>query len=289
MLKLFTDTDTDITPEIAKKYGYSLISMPYSVNGKDVYPYEDFEVFVSKAFYDMLRGGTIPSTSAISPAKYIKYFEPVFAAGDDILYVHFSAAMSATFDFMEMALKELRERYPERKFYSVDTKGISIGSQNIVEEIGDMYLAGKSAEEILKWAEPEVDKFAAYFYADDLNFFKKSGRVSGLAAVMGSLVGVRPIIHMNSEGKMVSIGKEIGRMRALNRLVQYVKELGEDVEDHRVIITHSDVLPIAEQLGDMLQKEFDGKLNIQYSTVNPTAGSHCGPNGVGVSFHAVHR
>lgn len=289
MLRLFTDTDTDITPEIAKKYGYNLISMPYTVDGKDIYPYEDFETFDSTAFYDMLRGGTIPSTSALNPAKYTAYFEPVFAAGDDILYVHFSSAMSATFGFMELAMKKLRERYPERKLYTVDTKGITLGSFNIVEEIGDMYLAGKTVEEILEWSKTEVDKFAAYFYADDLKFFKKSGRVSGLAAVMGSLVGVRPIIYMNSEGKMVSIGKEIGRVRALGRLVQYVKDLGDDVTSHRVIITHSDALPIAEQLGEMLQKEFDGKLNIQYSVVNPTAGSHCGPNGVGVSFHAIHR
>lgn len=289
MLKLFTDTDTDVTPEIAQKYGYSLISMPYTVDGKDIYPYVDFDKFDHKAFYDMLRGGTIPSTSAISPAKYIEYFEPVFAAGDDILYVHFSAAMTATFGFMELALKELRERYPERKFYAVDTKGITLGSLNIVEEIGDMYLAGKTVEEILEWASTEVDKFAAYFYADDLKFFKKSGRVSGLAAVMGSLVGVRPIIYMDGEGKMVSVGKEIGRVRALARLVQYVRDLGDDVESHRVIITHSDVADIAEQLGEMLQNEFGGKLNIQYSVVNPTAGSHCGPNGVGVSFHAIHR
>lgn len=289
MLKLFTDTDTDVTPEIAKKYGYGLISMPYTVNGKDIYPYVDFDEFDHKAFYDMLREGTIPSTSAISPAKYIEYFEPVFAAGDDILYVHFSAAMTATFGFMELALKELRERYPDRKFYAVDTKGITLGSLNIVEEIGDMYLAGKTVEEILEWASTEVDKFAAYFYADDLKFFKKSGRVSGLAAVMGSLVGVRPIIYMDSEGKMVSVGKEIGRVRALARLVQYVRELGDNVESHRVIITHSDVSDIAEQLGEMLQNEFGGKLTIQYSVVNPTAGSHCGPNGVGVSFHAIHR
>ncbi len=289
MLKLFTDTDTDVTPEIAKKYGYGLISMPYTVNGKDIYPYVDFDEFDHKAFYDMLREGTIPSTSAISPAKYIEYFEPVFAAGDDILYVHFSAAMTATFGFMELALRELREHYPERKFYTVDTKGITLGSLNIVEEIGDMYLAGKTVEEILEWASTEVDKFAAYFYADDLKFFKKSGRVSGLAAVMGSLVGVRPIIYMDSEGKMVSVGKEIGRVRALARLVQYVRELGDNVESHRVIITHSDVSDIAEQLGEMLQNEFGGKLTIQYSVVNPTAGSHCGPNGVGVSFHAIHR
>ena len=207
MLKLFTDTDCDITPEVAAKYGYSLISMPYSIDGETVYPYEDFDVFDAHAFYDKLRNGALPNTSAISREKYVEIFEPHFKNGDDILYVHFSRAMTATFDAMDQAVAELKAKYPERNFYDIDTKGITIVSYNIVLEVGDMALAGKSVEEILDWAKTEVDKFAIYFFADDLKFFKHSGRVSGLAATMGTLLGVRPIIFMNSEGKMVSVGK----------------------------------------------------------------------------------
>ena len=101
MLTLFTDTDTDITPAVAAEYGYKLISMPYSIDAKTVYPYVDFEVFDDHAFYDMLRGGVLPTTSAISRERYIEYFEPEFAAGNDILYVHFSRAMTNTFDAMD--------------------------------------------------------------------------------------------------------------------------------------------------------------------------------------------
>lgn len=289
MLKLFTDTDTDITPKVAKEYGYELISMPYSVDGKTIYPYVDFDEFDSKAFYDMLRGGVLPTTSAISEQRYVEYFEPHFKNGDDILYVHFSAAMTVTFDAMDKAVATLLEKYPERKFYSIDTKGITIGSYNIVREIGDLYLAGKSADEIVEWSKTEIDKFATYFFADDLKFFRHSGRVSGLAAVMGTLVGIRPIITMNSEGKMVSVGKEKGRTKAMERLVALVEELGEDVGAHRIIIGHSDSLDIAEEVGQMLKEKLGNNLNIEYVEVNPTAGSHCGPNGVGVCFHAKHR
>ncbi|MBQ7172581.1 MAG: DegV family protein [Clostridia bacterium] len=289
MLKLFTDTDTDITPEVAREYGYELISMPYSVDGKTIYPYVDFETFDSKTFYNMLRGGVLPTTSAISEQKYAEYFEPHFKAGDDILYVHFSAAMTVTFDAMDKAVAALLEKYPERKFYSIDTKGITIGSYNIVREIGDQYKAGKSADEIVEWSKTEIDKFATYFFADDLKFFRHSGRVSGLAAVMGTLVGIRPIITMNAEGKMVSVGKEKGRVKAMERLVALVEELGEDVKDHRIIVGHSDSLDIAEEVGKMLKEKLGGDLNIEYVEVNPTAGSHCGPNGVGVCFHAKHR
>lgn len=288
MLTLFTDTDTDITPAVAAEYGYKLISMPYSIDAKTVYPYVDFEVFDDHAFYDMLRGGVLPTTSAISRERYIEYFEPEFAAGNDILYVHFSRAMTNTFDAMDQAVAELKERYPERIFREIDTKGITTISYAIVREVGDLFKAGKSLEEVLAWAETEVDRFAMYFYVDDLKFFRRSGRVSGLAATMGTLIGLRPIIHMSQEGKMVSLGTEKGRFKAANRLLDTVMELGDDVRGHRVCIGHSDSLDMAKELAGMLTDAL-GPLDIEFVPVNPTAGSHCGPNGVGVCFHAKHR
>ena len=289
MLVLFTDTDTDLTPKEAKEYGYHLISMPYAIDGIETRPYEDFQEFDSHSFYQKLRDGVLPSTSAINPMNYKEYFEPVFAAGDDILYVHFSGAMSATFDSMDQAVKELSAEYPERKFYTVDTKGITIGSLNIVKEIGDLYKAGKGAEEILAWAKEEVDRFAVYFFADNLTFFRRSGRVSGLAGVMGNMIGVRPIIYMDENGQMVSIGKERGRMKAIARLVDYVGDLADDIYSHRVIIGHADAPVLAKKLADLLIEKYGLKLRVEISEVNPTAGSHCGPDTIGVSFHAKHR
>lgn len=289
MLRLFTDTDCDITPADAAKYGYTLISMPYAIDGKTVYPYEDFDTFDAKAFYDQLRAGALPNTSAISREKYLEIFEPVFAAGDDILYVHFSRAMTATFDAMDQAVKELSEKYPNVRFSDIDTKGITIISRAIVLEVGDMIRAGKSVDEVLEWAKTEVDHFAIYFFADDLKFFKHSGRVSGLAATMGTLLGVRPIIYMNTEGKMVSIGSERGRARAMHKLMQYVDELGDDVKGHRVIVGHTDAEEIATEVMNELKAKFGEGLCIETVAVNPTTGGHCGPNGVGICFHAKHR
>lgn len=290
MIRLFTDSDTDITPEVAKEYGYTVISMPYSVGVETVYPYRDPDyVFDPHAFYDMLRGGVLPSTSAVSTEIYKQYFEPVFAAGDDILYVHFSEAMTMTFTNMRKALAELKEKYPERNLYEIDTKAITIGSYALVREIGDMYKAGKSLEEILEWSKNNVTKFAMYFFADDLKFFQKSGRVSGMTAAMGTLLGVRPIIYMSEEGQMVSIGKERGRNKALFKLVDYVRELGENVKDHRVIIGHTDAPDIADELTNLVCREFGDDVNVEIVNVNPTAGSHCGPNSIGICFSAKHR
>lgn len=289
MLKIFTDTDTDLTPAKAAEYGYSLISMPYAIDGQTTYPYEDFDVFDDHAFYQKLREGVLPNTSAISEEKYIAYFEPVFAAGDDILYVHFSAAMTMTFDVMKRAVDRLSEKYPDRKFYTIDTMGITLLSYNIVCEIGQLYKDGKTVDEILAWAKEEVLHFAVYFFADDLKFFHHSGRVGGLSATMGTLLGIRPIIYMNDEGKMVSVGKERGRARAMERLASMVDELGDKVTEHTVAIGHADAPDLANELADMIRARYGENVKIDIVPVNPTAGSHCGPDTVGICFHAIHR
>ena len=290
MYQLFTDTDNDVTPEIAKEFGYKLISMPYTITeGNDVYPYEDFEVFDYKTFYNTLREGALPKTFALSPTKYIEYFEPTFKEGKDILYVHFSAAMSGTFNAMNLALEELKEKYPERKFYALDTRAITICSLNIVKEIGEMSKNGASVEDILKWSETEMDKFAVYFYADDLKFFARSGRVSGFSATMGGILGIRPIIRINSEGIMGSVAKAKGRKGAQKAILEYVATLQENIKDHRVIIGHADAEDLALELERKLKERYGEDLRTEIVLVNPTAGCHCGPDTVGVSFHAKHR
>lgn len=289
MYTLFTDTDCDITPKIAKEYGYKLISMPYTIEGKEVHPYVDFDTFDYKAFYGRLRAGVVPTTCAIPPTDYIAYFEPEFAAGRDVLYVHFSAAMSATFNSLRLAMQELSEKYPDRKLYMIDTKGITIGSFSICRSLGELYKEGKSIEELQKWGEENIDHIGVYFYADDLKFFGKSGRVSGFSAFMGGLIGIKPIIYIDETGVMKTKAKARGRKGALEKLLSYVVELEDHIADHRIVIAHSDAEDIAHEFEGMLRKKFGQDLNIEIEVVNPTAGSHCGPNAIGVSFYAKHR
>lgn len=289
MVQLFTDTDCDMTPALCAEYGYKLISMPYTIDDKMVCPYEDFETFDAHAFYERLRQGTMATTSAISVERYTEYFEPDFAAGNDILYVHFSAAMTNTFDFMKQAVDALLAKYPERKFYEVDAKGITIAGLNVVLSVADLYKAGKTPEEIVKWAETEVDKHAIYFTSGDLKFFHRSGRVSGLSATMGTLLGIKPIMYMSSEGKMMAVGKEKGRRKALGYLVNKMVELGEDVKNHRIIIGHTDNTGMVEEISEMIRDTFGADTEIMVVDVNPTAGAHCGPDGLGVAFYAKNR
>jgi DegV family protein with EDD domain len=290
MYQLFTDTDTDFTLETAAAYGYKLMSMPYSTaDGKDVYPYEDFEKFDSAEFYNALRAGELPKTFALSPQKYVEYFEPTLQEGKDILYVHFSESMSGTFNAMRLAWDELSEKYPDRKLYTIDTKGISICSYNILCEIGELAKNGATVDEIMAWSETEIEKFAAYYFADDLKFFSRSGRVSGLAAAMGGILGIRPIITMTSDGLMISIAKAKGRRNAIKKLLEYVTSLQEDIKKHRVVIGHADSYELVSELERSLKEAYGEDLNTVIVDINPTAGSHCGPDTVGVCFHAIHR
>lgn len=290
MLTIFTDTDTDITPKIASEYNIKLISMPYIENEEINYPYKDSDEFDFKTFYEKLRvAEKIPTTCALSPEEYIEYFEEEFKNGNDIFYIHFSSVMTATFTFMKEAVDELLKKYPDRKFYSIDTKAITIGSYNIVKAILDYYKENNNIEEVIEYAKNEIEHYATYFFADDLKFFKKSGRVSGIAATMGSILGIKPIIHISQDGYMKNIGKEKGRKKALNKLVEYVLTLGEDVKSHRIVIGHTDTYDLAKEVEVLLKEKLGEDLCVEYVLVNPVCGCHCGPNGVGVSFYAKHR
>ena len=289
MLTIFTDSDTDMTLKKANELGIRLISMPYSIESDLVYPYEDWTEFDAHTFYDKLRSGIIPNTSSISEERYINYFEPEFKKGNDIFYAHFSRAMTTTFNAMDSAVKKLLAKYPDRKFYAVDTKGITVLSYLMVLEIVDKLKSGESPESVKKWAESETGHYTVYFFADDLKFFAHSGRVSGLAGTMGTILGIRPIIFINDEGKMVNTGKEKGRMKALTTLVSKVEELGDDLEHHKIILASADAPELVSAMRSMLTEKFGNKLDIEEVSVNPTAGSHCGPDTVGIAFHAKHR
>ncbi len=289
MLTLFADTDCDFTPELGAQHGYKIISMPYSIDGKEVYPYEDFDVFDSHGFYDTLRKGVLPKTSAISMDKYVAYFEPEFAAGNDILYVHFSAAMSGTFNAMNLALAELKEKYPERKFYAIDTKGISILAYQVALEVKKMLDEGKSIDEVIAWAEENCLNYSAVFYVDNLDFLRRSGRVTGFAGIMGNLLNIHPIISMLPDGTMNSISKAQGKVTTLKKIIAYVEKYQDDIKNNDVYIAHTDVDDLADLLENMLKEKFGAELNIVRFQLNPTAGCHVGPYTIGVSFKSKGR
>ena len=289
MYKLFFDSDSDVTLEIAKKYNATLISMPYALNGEEVSPYKDWKVFDAKTFYDALRKGDAnPTTSALNEREYIEYFEPVLKEGKDILYVHFSRQMSATFNSCDAAIKTLLAKYPERRIQLIDTKAISISSLLTCIRIGELVNEGKTIDEIVAVSEDIVMTSSVYFYADNLKFFARSGRVSGFSAFMGGMIGVKPIIYMSSEGKMVSIDSAIGRRKALDKILGYVEKKQDDFKKYPVLIAHADSLALVDEFVAKLKEKF-GEFEYTVVDVNPTAGCHSGPDVIGIAFHGKER
>ena len=279
MYTIFVDSDCDMTPELCSKYGFKLISMPYSIDGKEVFPYVDFKEFDYKKFYNQLRAGVLPTTSALSPEQYKEYFEPEFEKGNDILYIHFSAAMSGTFNALHLALEELKEKYPDRKFERIDTKGITLGSYNICCTIGDLLQSGKTVEEVLAMKDDIVDHTAFYFYADDLKFFGKSGRVSGFAAFFGNIIGIKPILISDAHGHNIALKKVRGRQAALQEIADSVIRTAIDPEHNYLAITHADCPEDAQKIADMIAEKIHFK-EVFISHLGPILGASCGPETV---------
>lgn len=290
MYKIFVDSDSDFTLEDVKKYDLGMISMPYEWEGKNVYPYVDYESIDFHAFYEKLRSGVVPSTSAVNPEEYVELFEPYFKEGKDIIYVSFSHALSSTFNSLRLAQEELKEKYPDRFIEVFDTKGITGCAYLAGIEIIEYILEGNhSLDEIRAFAKDTADHTACYLYADNLKFFAKSGRVSGFAALMGGIIGIKPIIYLDNEGKMVTLEKARGRQKAIARIIEFCETLEEDILKHRVVITHTDFPEGAEIVKNALIEKFGDKLRFEIRVVNPTNGCHAGPDCVSVSFHAKHR
>ena len=289
MLTFFVDSDCDVSLKEAKEFGCKMISMPYYVGDKEIKPYVDYEEFDSKAFYDMLREGNIPKTNALNQMDYQNYFEEEFAKGNDIFYVHFSAAMTSSFNSMHLCLEELKEKYPERKFYEVDTFGITLGAYPTTRGLMELYKKGETPENMVKWGEDMRFHYATYFFADDLKFFAKSGRVSNFKSIMGGILNIKPILYMSADGMLTSISKGKGKKGTLLKILSYMDELGDDVANYPIYIGHSDAIELAEEMSLMIKEKYGDNLDIRFVVVNPTAGSHCGPDSIGVSFHAKNR
>ena len=286
--QLFFDSDCDITPSVARHYKAELIKMPFVIE-EEIIPFKDSDDFDYKKFYDTLRSGVLPTTCALSKGQYLELFEPVLAKGLDILYIHFSREMTVTFTVCDEAIKELLAKYPGRRIELIDTKGITLGSYSLCKQMGELYLAGKSIDEIKEYASKEVDRTAFYFFADNIIFFKKSGRVTGFKAFMGGMMGVKPIIYIGENGKMTSIGSAMSRKKALDKIMSYVEELQDDIKNYPCVIAHTDAIELANEFKARLIERFGEDLNVEIIYVNPTTGGHCGPDAVGVTFHAKKR
>ncbi len=261
--------------------------MPYYIKGEE-YFYDLGEKTDFKKFYQTVRGGEIPKTQALNPEDYKRILTPYFEKGEDVLYVSFSHKMSGTFQQLDAALKELKEIYPDRKCTVFDTNSISLGAGIQAEQAAILKQNGASDEEILAFLEDFTNRVAVYFVVDDLMHLKRGGRCSGLAAVAGTLLGLKPMLTFNEEGGLSVITKLGGRKKAITTLANKVIDELTDEDKYSVYVVDADCKEEGDKLRDLILAKRPNA-NIVRQIVGPVIGSHCGPGTLGVIFVAAKR
>ncbi len=287
MYQLFCDSNCELWYTTVKELGLNVIRMPYTLAGQE-YFYDMGEKTDLIAFFDAMKGGEVPKTSALNEEIYIEYFEPVLKKGEDIFYVTFSHAMSKTFDAMDRAIKTLKEKYPDREIRSVDTRSISMGCGFVVYYAALRYKEGATMDELEAYVKELSAHTATYFAVEDLTYLYRGGRVSGVSKVFGNLLNIKPVLHFDDEGRIVNIAKEKGFRRALSSMLGYMKAKGQDVDKYKIIVIHADYKEVAERFVESIKAEYPAAdVVLQY--VGPVIGAHCGPGTVGLIFHCSER
>ncbi len=286
MSVLICDADGELWYTRAEELNLYSIAMPYSYGG-NVYYYDLGKNTDFRAFYDAVRGGEIPKTMALNPDEYVAILEPYFERGEDVLYVSFSHAMSGTFDHLDIALNELRAKYPDRKCTVFDTKSICLGAGIQMEYAAELKNNGASDEEILAKLKEFRDRVAVYFVVDDLMHLKRGGRLSGIAAFAGTLLNLKPMLTIDERGSLKVCEKITGKRKALRKMADHVIAELTGTE-YKVYVVDADSPAEGDALAEMISDSRpDAKIVRQ--TVGPVIGAHCGPGTVGVIFVADSR
>ena len=287
MYRLFCDSNCELWHTTVKELGLEVIRMPYILDGEEIY-YDMGENTDFKAFFDKMRAGSTPKTSALNEYNYIEYFEPVLARGEDIYYITFSHQMSGTFNAMKRAIEELKEKYPERTIRYKDSKTICMGSGFVTYYGALKYKSGASMDELDAYLDDVIAHTGTYFVVDDLTYLYRGGRISGVSKTIGNLLRLKPVLHINEEGVIINVDKFMGMKRSLAQLRTYVREKGLDVNKYKVIVVHADCEEEAKNFIESLKAEF-GELDIILQPVGPVIGAHCGPGTIGLIFHCSEK
>lgn len=281
MSVFFTDTDCEMSYVDAEALGMKVIGMPYTLKDEE-YVYDFGKTFDPKKFYDQMRAGEIVTTSALNTQDYIDYFEPVLAAGEDILYVHFSRELSGTFNHMDVAIKELKEKYPKRKITCFDTRNICIGGGIQAIEACKLHNAGATDEEVVEFLKEFKNKVSMYFYVDSLQYLKRGGRISAMSAVMGSMLNIKPILGIN-EGKLEKLTTVKGTKKAIDYIYNKFETEYLDDDKYSVYVLDADNKQVGDDLAEKIRNS-GKKVNINRIFVGPVIGAHSGPGTVGAVF-----
>lgn len=282
MFKIITDTPANIPSHTAKERDITVIPLSFFVDGKEL-TCTDTESFNAKEFYDIMRQKKRITTSQIPPQRYIDSIEPMLADGDDILFIGISSGVSGSVNSARLAAKQLCEKYPERKIRVLDSLGASLGEGLIVLRACDYRDEGKSLDEAMELLGADAKRMYQIFTVDDLEYLHRGGRLSGAAALIGKLLGIKPMLKGNEDGKIVTVDKLRGRRRVIEALAERYETLVKDPSEQIVGISHADCPEDAKLLTDLITaiKPPRSIITVEHE---PATGSYLGPNALALYF-----
>lgn len=280
---LTTDSCCDLPIEMVKALNIEVIPLSVEIAGKVYHNYPDERYIKTHDFYEMMRNKEVAKTSLINVGEFLVFFEGFLKEGKDILYIGFSSALSGTVQSARIAAEELKLTYPDRKIIVVDSLSASMGQGLLLWYAKKEIEAGKSMEEVARWTEDHRLELCHLFTVDDLGTLRRGGRLSGTAALLGSLLKVKPVLHVSDEGKLVPVKKARGRKASLQTIADLMAEKIKDPEKQTVFISHGDDLDHANYMKDLISERF-GVKDFVIGQVGPVIGAHSGPGTIAVFF-----
>lgn len=283
--RIVTDTCCDFPTQMYKELNLSVV--PLSVNYKGQV-YDSYSEQWLKEMYDGLRNEEKATTSAANPQNWASVMEPVLKAGEDVLVLAFSSGLSTTYQSAVIAAAELQETYPERKILVVDTLCASLGQGLLVYYACQKRDEGMPLEELSAWCEQTRFNLCHWFTVDDLMYLKRGGRISASTALLGTMLKIKPVLHMDDAGHLINRFKARGRKAAIDALADKVGELGIPGVNDTIFICHGDCMEDAQYLETQLKEKYGTKKVFIYYT-GAVIASHSGPGTLAVFFLGEHR
>jgi len=265
-----------------------VIPMHFTVDGCDYLNTPDENQLSSHDFYELLRSGKSSTTAQINSEVFKDELRPYLSQGLDVIYLGFSSGLSSTFNSARLAAVELAEEFPDRKVLMVDTLSASMGEGLLVWHAVQQKRAGLDIDALAAWVEENRLHLAHWFTVDDLNHLKRGGRVSGAAALVGTMLNIKPVLHVDDEGHLIPVNKVRGRRNSLEELVNHMKETAVDPASQTVFISHGDAPQDAEYVAKLVRERL-GVTQIFINPIGPVVGTHSGPGTVALFFLATKR
>ena len=285
---VMTDSSADLPAGLVEQLGLDVIPLSVNVGQQSFMNYPDEREISSPDFYELLRKGANAQTSAVNVDTFLSAMSVHLKAGKDVLYLGFSSGLSSTYGASEIAAQELREAYPDRKILTVDTLCASLGQGLLVYLTMQKVLAGATIEEAAAYAEENRLHLCHWFTVDDLFFLKRGGRVSAATALVGSALGIKPVLHVDNDGHLINVSKARGRKNSILALVDRMEASAIEPQKQTVFISHGDYLDDAEFLAAEVRKRF-GINDITINFVGPVIGAHSGPGTLALFFLGTER